>query len=491
MQTILVRNVSIGRRSGLDVRVGPQTVLEVGPDLALRTGEDVLDGAGGALIPGLHDHHVHLRAVVAARQSVDVSGLARPADFDKVISSAAANASPGASLRVIGWHETRTGPLDRYRLDALSGRAPVRVQHRSGALWVLSSAELDRVGAMSSGLPGIERDDQGEPTGRLFRLDGWLRGRSMRGRSNSDDSVESFARGLRAYAAECERFGVTGWTDATPDREPDDASELSRLAEAGVYGQRLVLMTPPVGLPVPLDEGGGLAGQLEVGPAKIMLDDAVLPGQHELAEVIRSAHRAGRAVAIHCVTASQLIVAVAAFEMAGTADDRIGCDRIEHAGVVPPGYAQRLASLGLAVVTQPGFIRTRGDDYLREVAAAEQEWLYPAATLIRAGVKVAASTDAPFGPADPWQCIASAVTRECPDGQVVGAAERVSPHRALRMFWAAPENVRRTRTVSPGQPAELCLLHVPLREALVGLPVMPVRATLLRGLLAKPLLAPP
>jgi predicted amidohydrolase YtcJ len=485
VQTILVRNVSIGRRSGLDVRVGPQTVLEVGPGLASRAGEDMLDGAGGALIPGLHDHHVHLRAVVAARQSVDVSGLARSADFDKAISSAAANASPGASLRVIGWHETRTGSLDRYRLDVLSGRVPVRVQHRSGALWVLNSAELDRVGAMSSVLPGIERGDQGEPTGRLFRLDGWLRGRS-----SSDDSVESFARGLRAHADECAQFGVTGWTDATPDREPDDASELSRLAEAAVFRQRLVLMTPPAGLPVPLDEDGGLAGQLEVGPAKIVLDDTVLPSQHELADVIRSVHGAGRAVAIHCVTASQLIVAVAAFEIAGPADDRIGCDRIEHAGVVPPGYARRLASLGLAVVTQPGFIRTRGDDYLREVAPAEQEWLYPAATLMRAGVKVAASTDAPFGPANPWQCIASAVTRECPDGQVVGAAERVSPYRALRMFLAAPEDVRRTRTVSPGQPAELCLLHVPLREALAGLPVVPVRATLLRGLMAKPLLAP-
>src|SRR5580658_2557087 len=237
VRTTLVRNVSIGRRSGLDVRVGPQTILDVGPGLASRAGEDVIDGAGGALIPGLHDHHVHLRALVAARQSIDVSGLTRSADFDKVISSAAASASSGASLRVVGWHEARTGPLDRYRLDALSGQVPVRVQHRSGALWVLSSAELNRVGAMNAGPPGIERDDRGELTGRLFRLDGWLRGRS-----NSADQVESFARGLRAYAAECAQLGMTGWTDATPDREPSEALQLSRLAEAGAFRQRLVLM---------------------------------------------------------------------------------------------------------------------------------------------------------------------------------------------------------------------------------------------------------
>jgi predicted amidohydrolase YtcJ len=343
-------------------------------------------------------------------------------------------------------------------------------------MWVLNSTALDLVGATGSGPPGIERDHQGEPTGRLFRLDSWLRDRLR-----ADDARLSFANGLRAYAEECAHLGVTGWTDATPDRDPDDAPDFGRLADADVFRQRLMMMTPPVGLTVPAGECYGLPGQLAAGPAKIVLDDNTLPDQHELADVIGSVHRAGRAVAIHCVTAEQLVVAVAAFDLAGTLDQQRGCDRIEHAGVVPPGYAQRLASLRLAVVTQPGFIGARGNDYLREVTAAEQAWLYPVATLLRAGVVVAAGTDAPFGPADPWQCIASAVTRACPDGQTVGAAERVSASRALRMFLAAPEDVRATRTVSSGQPAELCLLHAPLREALAGLPVLPVRATLFRG----------
>ena len=477
MKTLMIRNVVVGRQAGLDVRVGKRWVEEVARKLAVRPGEDVLDGDGGALIPGLHDHHVHLRAVVGARQSVDVSAVADAAEFDRVLAASADGADVGSGsdrwVRVTGWHELRAGALDRRRLDALAGAVPVRVQHRSGSMWVLNSVALERLSAGQSRLAGIERDDRDEPTGRLFRLDDWLRDRL-----GSGDATLPFETGLKLYAAECARLGVTGWTDATPGREQADVNELSCLAGAGVFGQRLVLMAPPgVEPPQP--------GQVTTGPVKVMLDDTALPDVREFASQIESAHRSGSAVAVHCVTAEQLVVAVAAFEMAGTPDRPAGSDRIEHAGVVPPGYAERLARLGLAVVTQPGFIGARGDVYRREVSPAEQDWLYPAASLMRAGVSVAAGTDAPFGPGDPWQCIASAVTRRCPDGKVLGWAERVPASRALRMFLAAPDDVRAIRTVAPGQRADLCLLHSSVRDALASLPAPVIRATVLSGIVAE------
>ncbi|MET0702611.1 MAG: amidohydrolase, partial [Mycobacterium sp.] len=43
-----------------DVRVGP-TIRAVAPCLAPQAGEEVLDARGALLIPGLHDHHVHVR----------------------------------------------------------------------------------------------------------------------------------------------------------------------------------------------------------------------------------------------------------------------------------------------------------------------------------------------------------------------------------------------------------------------------------------------
>ncbi len=134
--TMLVVNAEIGGRPGLGVRVSAEEILEVGGGLAPRRGEAVLDAVGGAVIPGLHDHHVHLRGLLAARLSVDVSAAADPAAFDRMVAVAAAGAAPGGWLRVTGWSETSAGPLDRRRMDGLTGAVPARVQHRSGAMWV-------------------------------------------------------------------------------------------------------------------------------------------------------------------------------------------------------------------------------------------------------------------------------------------------------------------------------------------------------------------
>jgi predicted amidohydrolase YtcJ len=461
---VLVQNAEVNGHPGRDIRVGSGEILAVGSGLARRRGELVLDAGGGAVIPGLHDHHLHLRAVAAARQSLDLSGAAGPAAFDALVAAAARATAPGRWLRATGWSEHAAGPLDRYRLDALAGPRPVRVQHRSGAMWVLNSAALQQVGAADAELDGVERDDAGRPTGRLLRLDDWLRSRLP-----PEPGAGGRRADLGAYALECARAGVTGFTDATPGISQAEADELAQLSAAGVIPQRLMLMAPAGLRPPP-------AAAVTLGPQKLILDDATLPGPAELAAVISRAHRGGSAVAVHCVTAEQLIVTVAALEQAGPADDRI-----EHASVVPPGYPAALARLGLTVVTQPGFISDRGDDYRREVNAAEQPWLYPCATLLRAGVAVAASTDAPFGPADPWRCIAAAVHRRTPAGHVLGRPERISAARALRLFLGAPDAPARPRTVAPGQPPDLCVLRTPLRDALAAPSADAVRATIIGG----------
>ncbi len=50
------------------------------------------------------------------------------------------------------------------------------------------------------------------------------------------------------------------------------------------------------------------------------------------------------------------------------------------------------------MVTQPGFIAVRGDDYYRDVDPDDLAHLYPFASLVAAGIRVHASSDAPFGP---------------------------------------------------------------------------------------------
>jgi predicted amidohydrolase YtcJ len=475
VSTFLITNADVpGGPGPADVRLGPRVIEEIGRGLARQAREPVLDAAGGAVIAGLHDHHLHLRAAVAARSSADVSGAAGPAAFDRMVRTAVGKLPTGRWLRAVGWDEEAAGPLDRRRLDALTGPVPARVQHRSGVMWVLNTAALHAVGASRGQLAGpepagLERAADGELSGRLLRMDDWLRERLPA------TAAGDFPRGLAELAAWSARRGITGFTDATPGRDQADVKEFSRLSAAGTFPQRLVLMAPP-GLREPVGP------RVALGPLKIVLDDSALPGAGELAARIDDSRRRGRGAAIHCVTADQLVIAVAAFEQCAPvpAGGRLA-GRIEHAGVVPPGYAERLSRLGVAVVTQPGFIAGRGDSYLRRVPAAEQGWLYPCASLAAAGVTVAASTDAPFGPADPWQCMVAAVSRRSRGGVVIGETERTGADRALEMFQTRARDVRRLRTVRAGQPSDVCVLHLPLDRALLKPEAETVRTTIVCG----------
>lgn len=471
---VLVRNAEVGGHPGLDVRVGPERIEEVGPRLTRQPGDELVDAAGGAVIPGLHDHHIHLRAAVAARRSVDASQVLDTAAFDRLIAAAAARVVAGQWVRATGWDELRAGQLDRRRLDALAGQVPTRVQHRSGAMWVLNSAALCALGAERCDLDGLERDADGRPTGRLLRMDAWLADRLASIGAGQDRAT--LAAGLAEFATSCSQFGITGFTDATPGRDLADAEELAAMSEARVFPQRLTLMAR-AGLRVRPNS------RVALGPVKLLLDDDTLPTAQSLAGEIACAHSDGRSAAVHCVTAEQLVVAVAAFEQASWGP-RSAAGRIEHAGVVPPGYAERLACRGLAVVTQPGFIWQRGDQYALHVPAPEQPWLYPCASLLQAGVPVAASSDAPFGPVSPWLAIAAAVSRRTSSGTVLGEAERVSPAQALRLYLAAADDVRRARTITPGEPGDVCVLRAPLRTVLSDPLSADVAATIIGGELA-------
>jgi predicted amidohydrolase YtcJ len=453
---LVFREVEVGGRGPLDVAVYGGRIARVGLRLDVR-GAVEIDGGGGALIPGLWDHHIHLFGLAASLDSVDVSPAAvRDADG---LRRAFLAASPGSWIRAVGYDDAVAGPLDRARLDALAPERPLRVQYRTGSLWALNSEGVRRLGR-GPFPPGVELTD-GEPTGRIFREDRWLRERI-------GAAPPSLARVGRMLAG----FGVTGVTDATVTTDAASAQALAQAVRQGDLPQRLRLMS---GADLPAD------GAYAVGAWKIVLDDASLPDPAEPAAAMRRAHAAGRAVAVHCVTAAELAVALAAFAEAGTVDG----DRIEHGGVVDPAGRKAIAELGLTVVTQPVFVADRGDRYRAEVEPGDQPFLYPAASLIEAGVKVAGSSDAPYGSPDPWRGLRAAVTRETAGGAVLTAAERLTPERALQLWLGAPDDPGGPpRRVQEGSEADLCLLHTPLAEALDAPSAELVRATFVGGVRA-------
>ena len=456
MSPLTLRDVELaGRR--VDVRMTEGRIAAIGPRLQ-RDGDDI-DAAGGALIPGLADHHLHLFALAALQDSVALETARSPAELRQRIAAAAAARPAGAWVRAVGYHERMAGELDAAALDALAPRHPLRVQHQTGALWVLNSAALAAVGA-ADGPACVERGADGRPTGRIWRGDAWLRERI----GAEPPPLAPVGRQLAAY-------GITQLTDATVTTDAGAAARLADAHSAGALPQRLTLMS---GGPLEAPTDGAFA----VGPVKVLLDDAALIELDDFVGRIAGARQQGRAVAVHCVTAGELALTLAAFEAAGP---RSG-DRIEHGGVIPAMAIAQIRAAGLTVVTQSAFVAERGDRYLAEVPAAEQGDLYRCASLTAAGVPVAGSSDAPYASPDPWAGMAAAVARRTAAGKELGAGERIGAADALGLYLGAADDPGgQLRRVGMGAPADLCLLKVSMAEALAAPSAELVRATFVGG----------
>jgi predicted amidohydrolase YtcJ len=452
-----------GRR--VDVEIGDGRIVARRPAGAGgggRSGVAVLDAGGGALLPGLHDHHIHLAALAAARRSVMAGPPVVRTGAQLVAALRAADASlPGGEwLRATGYHESVAGDIDGRWLDAAVGRRPVRVQHRSGAGWIVNGAAAAAIDLDAATAAGVERDERGRPTGRIYGGDEWLRRR-----------VPAVILDLAAVGRELASYGVTAITDATPIEEAADAELLAATVGTGDYPVRVLLMGGP-GLPASAGVG------LERGPVKLVVGDHDLPPLDRLVAGMTAARLQHRRVAVHCVTRAALVLTLAAWDDVGVEPG----DRIEHGAVIPLELVGRLIDMGLTVVTQPGFVAERGDDYLADVDAEDQPDLWRCGSLIAAGVPVGASTDAPFGPADPWPAIVAAVQRRTESGRLLGGDERVGAEVALGLFLtplADPGGA--PRRVVEGAPADLCLLDGPLADVLAAPSSRRVAATIAAG----------
>lgn len=454
-----------------DVRCRAGRIAALAERLESEPHELLVQARGGELLPGLHDHHLHLLSLAAARESVRCG----PADVGdrEGLRRALQKAEPRSGwIRGVSYHEEVAGLLDRAALDELRSDVPVRIQHRTGALWLLNSRALERLDVLrptsttsTSSLPdGLERDQSGQPTGRLYRADDWLQRRLLADRASA-------APALDAIGAELASYGVTGLTDATPGNDSASLQLFQRALSAGDLQQRLLLMG---GVSLPFHH----EARLQSHSLKLVLTETALPEFDSLVASMTKAHADSRPVAIHCVTRAELVLALAALREAGCSR----ADRIEHASIAPPDCVETLRELGLSVVTQPGFVRERGDSYLRDVEPADRPWLYRCRGLLEAGVPLAGGTDAPYGDPDPWRAMAAALDRKTELGEVLQRNEALSPDAALALFTGRPEDPgSAARRLQPGEAADFCLLDRPWRRAKEALDSSCVRATFVAG----------
>jgi len=340
----------------LDVRLSGENIVDIGRNL--RANGECFNAQGHALLPGLHDHHIHLNASAAAMNSVHCGPpeVTSEGELIDVLHKGIGT----AMLRGISYHQSVAGEIDRSWLDRYGPNRPIRIQHRSGRLWILNSLAME---AFKLKTP---------KDGRLLDEDYRLRGKSV-------------FPDLKPLISKLISYGITGVTEVTPSNGIDEY-------------ENYIENAPPLRLNIMGKAELNHVKRPYIGPLKLHYHDHNLPSLEDLRAEIQAAHKHDRAIAAHCVTRAELMLTLAAIE---EVDAHVG-DRIEHAAIADDFAIEWMARLGVTVVTQPNFIAERAAAYRQDVEPEDHPHLWRLKSFIDAGLNCTAGSDAPFGNANPW-----------------------------------------------------------------------------------------
>ncbi|HVC44534.1 MAG TPA: amidohydrolase family protein [Candidatus Binataceae bacterium] len=419
--------------------------------------------AGRTIAPGFIDCHLHFMEGASAATGVSVFRCRTIGDLLADLRVAAGKAPPGNWLRAFGCDEAlmrdRRGPT-RAELDQSVTRNPLRLRHQTLHGSWLNSRAIATLGLEAPGFTPpagatLERDATGRLTGLVAGMEQWL---SARLPLVTAAELESRAR---LFSRELAAAGITAFTDATVRNAPDDLAMFARLAGVGAICQRTAAMIGQDHRDA-LGEARRVAEAAGIRLAGVKFMGVERSDPPRLARRVADALGQGIDVAFHATEVDELeaaLIAIAAAHRDVSLKSATGAIcRIEHGGLIPPDYPERIAALGAWVVCNPGFLYYRGAKYAADPGLVP--YLYRARSLAAAGVAIAAGTDAPVTPPRPLMAIAAAVTRLSIDGDELAPAEKISLAEAFALFTTQASRLSRLGAgeIAPGRLADLIVL---------------------------------
>lgn len=434
----------------------------------------MVDCNAKTLLPGFIDAHCHLRATAAREVSVDLSpreNVLSINDIKSKIKKHSQRLKPGTWVRATGYDEfylSEKRHPTRWDLDEAAADHPVKLVHRSGHAHVLNSLALKLVGITKStpDPPGGLMDrapETGEPTGILYEMNAVL---SKRIPPRDESELN---RGLMLLNQKWLSQGITSIHDASVQNDLAQWSSFCSLKQREIILPRITMMIGSKSIAKFTKSDfscPGTHGQLRLGAVKIIIDETtgrLYPPQKELNAMVLEHHRNGRQVAIHAIEENAVESACDAIEFAlnnfPRTDHR---HRIEHCSVCPRSLSQRIASLGIMVVTQPDFVFHNGDRYRKTVPERQLQNIYPIGSLMKNNVLVAGSSDSPIAPPSPMGGISSAVNRLTDKGNLILPQERISVLQALQLYTTHAARAgfedEFKGTIAPGKLADMVLI---------------------------------
>lgn len=457
---------------------------------------DTIDLQGATVIPGLIDAHSHIEMLAFAweiSEDVRSSRVSSIEDLIDVLRIRASNTAEGDWIIGHGQHFQdalfKEGRYpDRHDLDRVSTRHPVmyRSSFHTNVFNSLALQLMD-VDRNTQDAPGgrIERDSDGNPTGRTFDMYAELGGPQI--------SVEELANAINRVQNKYLEVGVTSLGEIS--LLPSGLDALIKIAREGDLHLRVASYVTAPNICEARDVlNGALAEKFEgIDPEilnfagiKLFLDGGLTslaaalnddypnqPGYRgemvyslqELQEWIELVTGAGLQIAIHAIGDRALDQALDAVAETGEKARHLR-HRIEHAGNIwmSPERIKRLSDLGVIPVPQPAFILTTALGY-RDNLGARIGDLMPFRTMLDAGLRLPGNSDAigiTEDQHDPFPAIQASITRTTYDGQPVDTHQGITIFEALRMYSIdaafAIGREAEIGSIAPGKKADFVIL---------------------------------
>ncbi len=454
----LFRNGSVfdGTRflpAGTCVTIGGGKIVDVGPPGKADAAEPV-DLAGGTLLPGFIDAHMHPVFAGSQLRHCDLHAASTEADYLEIIGGYARSHPDEQWITGGGWWMGAFpgGIPTKDSLDAVVADRPVFLPNQDGhGAWVNSRAlTLAGIDARTPDPPDgrIERDAHGEPVGMLQEG-----AASLVSRLIPPATSEDYYQGLLAAQDYLLSLGITGWQDAIVGRaadETDPTTAYLRAAQAGT------LQASVVGalwwdrhrgleqLPELLHQRSvAAAGTFRATSVKMMLDgvaenhtaamlepyldaDGCATGQSgldfidpaELGRYVTALDAAGFQVHFHALGDRAVRHALDALAAARRQNGQPSArHHLAHLQVVHPDDVPRFAQVGATANIQPLWAMHEPQmDELTIPFLGERRsgWQYPFRSLVDAGAAVCAGSDWPVSSPDPILGVHVAVNRSLP-----------------------------------------------------------------------------
>ncbi len=497
-------------RPGTGLLVSGGRIAAVLPEAGLAElagAAEVVDLAGGMVLPGFQDAHVHAVQGGLERSRCDLSELSAPEEYLAAVGEYA-RAHPDLSWVLGGgWEIAAFGPggptaLD---LDRVCADRPVFLPNRDhhGA-WVNSRALwLCGVGRDTPDPADgrIQRGAGGEPTGLLHEGAMELVAALL-----PPTGDEEYLHGLLVGQEYLHSLGVTAWQDAilgdyAGARDP--SSTYLRAVRDGLLTARVrgalwwqrdrgaeqvqeLLERRATYTEGRLDAGSvkimqdGIAENFTAAMTRPYRDEAGRPTANSglsfvdpdaLCRHVTRLDAEGFQVHVHAIGDRAVREALDAFGAARrTNGDRGNRHHIAHVQVVHPDDRPRFAELGVAANIQP--LWAHRDDQMEEFTLpfldpAARAWQYPFGDLARGGALLAAGSDWPVTTPGPLQGIHVAVNRWAYQEPGRAGSEPLLPEQALTVEQAFAaytsgsafvNHLDDTGVLAPGMLADLAVL---------------------------------